>query len=219
METAAQSVAASTIDAAAAAKAFEEAGLVPVAQLCAFQDPKAPYADRTMGIHYRDTEYFWLDANSEAGGKPWLDPYAPTAIAFIDGLMDEVRSLGYEQILLTGVQYPYTDGSNAGYQNPDGIEKPQQLASLINGWQKKAEEADGVLWVEYSMAQLTGAQAASLGGGTVADLGVEHLVIRLKQDLDPEQQAEQVEQATAALEAANVQHLVLRQGAQASFAE
>ena len=59
--------------------ALKDAGLTPVAAICAFQDPIAARADRTMAIHYRDAEnpqsdYLWLDAAANAGGKPWLNP-------------------------------------------------------------------------------------------------------------------------------------------------
>lgn len=213
------SVTATTVDAAAAARVFRDAGLVPVAQLCAFQDPKSPYTDRTMGIHYQNSEYFWLDAASDAGGKPWLDPYAPSAQSFMEGLMDEVRAQGFEHILLTGVQYPPTANDNAGFQNTAGVAKTQQLASLIDAWQTKAEQEGGVLWIEYTLAQASGKQPTALGGGTLQELGVRHLVIELPQTNDADEQQAQLEQARAAAQQGNAEHVVLRQGAQAQFKE
>lgn len=217
VESAAQSVAATTIDAAAAAQAFKDAGLVPVAQLCAFQDPKAPYADRTMGVYYQDSDYFWLDAASDAGGKPWLNPYSDRAVAFVGGLISEVRGLGYQQILMTGVQFPNTDGSNANYRGQDGTSKPDRLAQLIGRWQAEAEEAGGVLWVEYTLAQASGQQPTALGGGTLGQLGVQNLVLRLGQTDDPEAQEAQLATARGQAREGGAQHIVLRQGTSAGF--
>lgn len=219
LPAAAGSVAATTLDASAAAAAFRDAGLVPVAQLCAFQDPKSPYTDRSMGIHYQDSEYFWLDAASDAGGKPWLDPYAPTAQSFIEGLMNEVRAQGFEHILLTGVQYPPTANDNAGFQNAGGVIKTQQLASLIDTWQTKAEENGGVLWIEYTLAQASGKQPNALGGGTLQDLGVRNLVVQLPQTDNPEEQQAQLDEVRAAAQQGGAEHVVLHQGAQAQFDE
>ena len=214
---AAQSVAATTFDAAAAAEAFRAAGVEPVAQICTFRDPKAPYADRTMGIHYQDSDYFWLDAAGDAGGKPWLDPYSGSAIVFVNGLIQEARTMGFEQIILTGLQFPFTDGSNATYQVQNGESKPACLARLISGWQAEAEAEGGVLWVEYSLAQAAGKQPASLGGGTLDQLGVQHLVIRTNPEEDPAVQEELLAAARAAAAAGGAEHVVLRQGNEAHF--
>ena len=71
LPAAAQSLAANTVDASAVVSALKDAGLTPVAAICAFQDPIAARADRTMAIHYRDAEnpqsdYLWLDAAANA---------------------------------------------------------------------------------------------------------------------------------------------------------
>lgn len=52
-----------------------------------------------MAIHYRDAEnpqsdYLWLDAAANAGGKPWLNPYAASAVDYISGLIEEARQPG-----------------------------------------------------------------------------------------------------------------------------
>lgn len=219
LEVAAPSVAATTIDPAQAVKAFEEAGVIPVAQICAFRDPKAPYTDRTMGVHYQGTEYFWLDAAVDAGGKPWLDPYSPEAIRFIESLMQEARQMGFEQLLLTGVQFPFRDDAYAGYQAANGVGKTKQLADLIGSWQQKTQESGGVLWVEYSMEQAAGRQPASLGGGALAELGIQQLVLRATPSDDPEADQQLLAEARAAAAAGGAQHVVLRQGVQAGFDE
>ena len=97
------SVAATVVDPALIATIFKEEGLVPVAELAAFQDPVASYTDRSMAIQYSgDTSYLWLDAaNVAAGGKPWINPYAPSAIQFVGDLVEELYNCGFEQVCVS----------------------------------------------------------------------------------------------------------------------
>ena len=217
LPTAAPSVAATTIDAAAAAQAFRQAGLEPVAQLCAFRDPKSPYTDRTMGIHYQDSEYFWLDAAQDAGGKAWMDPYSPSAQNFIQDLMNEVRGLGFEQILLSGMQFPPTTNENAGYQSADRRPGINRLAELIALWQQQAREAGTMLWLEYPLAQAADAQPAALAGGAFRELGAANLMLRLPQTEDVQARQAQLEAALASAREGGAEYLVLREGSTAQF--
>ena len=59
---AAQSKAGMLVDAAMAARVFKEAGIVPVAALSAFEDPKTPYTDRNLSVHYGSQDVIWLNA-------------------------------------------------------------------------------------------------------------------------------------------------------------
>lgn len=100
-------VASTTVDAAAIAQAFRDAGLTPVAGLCAFKDSIAPYADRSMAVKYgSEGDITWLDSSAELGGKPWLNPNSAAAQQYIADLIAEVRDLGFEKVLLQNFQFP-----------------------------------------------------------------------------------------------------------------
>ena len=64
------------------------------------------YTDRSMGVHY-DGNSLWLDNVSAAkGGKAWMNPFAASAVQYVGDLIEEVQGMGYEQVVLTGVQFP-----------------------------------------------------------------------------------------------------------------
>lgn len=49
----------------------------------------------------------WLDNVSAAkGGKAWMNPFAASAVQYVGDLIEEVQGMGYEQVVLTGVQFP-----------------------------------------------------------------------------------------------------------------
>ena len=100
---AAGGVAKETVDPARIAAIFREEGIIPVAQLTAFKDPVSPRTDRSMGIRY-DGSMLWLDAVQN--GNPWLNPYSAAAVTYVGDLVEEVRSMGFEQVVLTNVQFP-----------------------------------------------------------------------------------------------------------------
>lgn len=199
-------ISATTFDAAAVG-ALKEAGITPVASICAFRDPQAPYVDRTMAVRYQDTEYFWLDAAADAGGKPWLNPYSQGAANYITALIDEARAMGFEQIWLTGVQFPTIAGRDkANFGDTGGLSMGQRLAQLLEGWQ-----AGGDCWVEYPLAEVAAGADSQVMGASCADLGVKNLAIRVEGDLNEEQQM-QLDAAVADAKAGGVANVALVQG-------
>ena len=103
---AAQSITENPVDAANIAAILREEGIIPAAQLAAFTDPVSVYTDRSMGVHY-DGNRLWLDNVSAAkGGKAWMNPFAASAVQYVGDLIEEVQGMGYEQVVLTGVQFP-----------------------------------------------------------------------------------------------------------------
>ena len=71
VESAARSLSETPIDAAAAAEAIRDAGMTPVAGVCAYRDPLAPYADKSMAVQYAGEEgVLWLDNSPANNGKP-----------------------------------------------------------------------------------------------------------------------------------------------------
>jgi hypothetical protein len=177
LPNAAKSISATTVDAAAVASALKAQGITPVAYLSAFQDPTSCYADRTMAIHYSGSDYLWLDAAADAGGKPWLNPYSDTAVQFIGDLVEEVSGMGYEQVVLSAVQFPAYVSAKQDFGNTQGSDRAAQLAADITAWQTRF--ADRVtLWYEMPYAYCAAASTA-LGEKTPDALGIKNLVIQM----------------------------------------
>ena len=100
---AAGGIVAEPLDAGHIAAILREEKLIPVAQLAAFKDPISPRTDPSMAIHYNGSA-LWLDA--QKNGKPWLNPYSTAAVEYVGDLVEEVQQLGFEQVVLTNVQFP-----------------------------------------------------------------------------------------------------------------
>ena len=100
---AAGGIVADPLDAGHIAAILREEKLIPVAQLAAFKDPISPRTDPSMAIHYNGSA-LWLDARKN--GNPWLNPYSTAAVEYVGDLVEEVQQLGFEQVVLTNVQFP-----------------------------------------------------------------------------------------------------------------
>lgn len=184
-----------SVDGAVVARIFQQEGLVPVAQLEAFRDPLAARADRSMAIRYRSpdsgaTDYLWLDAASaEAGGKPWLNPYADTAVRYVAALLEETRQMGFAHAALQGVQFPGQVSSKQEFGVTGARPRDEQLAADIAAWQTQFE-GSLTLWLSYPLSSCTGSPSSL--GAPAAQLGMRRLLVRLPADsgLDPQARAE-----------------------------
>ena len=202
---AAQSITESPVDAASIAAILREEGIIPAAQLAAFTDPVSVYTDRSMGVHY-DGNSLWLDNVSAAkGGKAWMNPFAASAVQYVGDLIEEVQGMGYEQVVLTGVQFPNIitrkqDFGASGGKSREG--RAAQLTADIAAWQTRFA-GSVTLWVSYPDALCTAATDAL--GTTGVSLGMENLLVTSSTALDADSRAA-LEQAAAD---AGVQHLVV----------
>lgn len=202
---ASRSIAENTVDAALVAQTLRDNGIIPVAQLCAFQDPKSAYADRSMAIHY-SAEMLWLDnVSAEAGGKPWLNPYADSAVQFVGDLVQELCGMGYEQVVLTGVQFPKTISAKQDFGETGGRSRAEQLRVDIAAWQSRFEDSV-VLWFGYPVEQA--AQSVNALGAPAVQLGMKNLLLTADTAVSEETRKE-LEQTAAA---AGVERLVVCDG-------
>ena len=211
---AAGSVAATVVDPALIASIFQEEGLTPAASLTAFQDPIAAYTDRSMAIQYAgDGAYLWLDAASAAaGGKPWLNPYSASAVQFVGDLIAEVQSLGFDQVVLGGVQFPPVVSSKQNFGDTGSLSRAQALAADIASWQARFE-GTVTLWYEYPLSSCLAADNTT--GALPPELGVQNLIIQLPTDETASEQT-RTEAAQAMLQL-GVQQLALREGSAAQL--
>ena len=67
----------------------------------------------------------WYDDNPSAGGKRWLNPYAPDAHRYIADMAAELKNMGFTALMLDGVQFPNQE-SSADYGS-------SELTSLSRG--------------------------------------------------------------------------------------
>lgn len=207
---AAGSIAATTVDAGMIAQALTEQGIVPVAYLCAFQDPISVYTDRSMAIHLRDSDYLWLDAASaEVGGKPWMNPYSDTAVQFIGDLIAEVSGLGYQQVVLSAVQFPSYVSEKQDFGDTAGLDRAGILAQDIAAWDQRFA-GQVVLWYEVPYDSCV-TPSTTLGSVTPDALGIQNLMIRQDEPVAADATPTQ-DEVIASLQGGGCTHVALRQG-------
>ena len=152
---AAGGIAADPVDAARVAEIFREEEIIPVAQIAAFKDPISSRTDRSMAIHYNG-DALWLDAQKD--GNAWLNPYSDAAVEYVGDLVEELRGMGFEQVVLTNVQFPkYSRKQDYGTTN--GVSRPDQLKADIAALQTRFD-GKVTLWFSYTLDQCNDSSVA-----------------------------------------------------------
>ena len=194
---AAQSIAGTTVDPARIAAIFREEGVIPVAQLAAFKDPISSRTDRSMAIHYGDG--LWLDAQKD--GNAWLNPYSAAAVEYVGDLVAEVQGMGFEQVVLTNVQFPKLSRKQ-DYGETSGVSRADQLKADIAALQSRFA-GSMTLWFSYTLDQCN-TNSVSLDVPAVT-LGMDNLLVTADKAMDADSRTA-LEQSAAGQ---GVQHLVL----------
>ena len=204
---AANSIVADTVDPARIAELFREEDVIPVAQLAAFTDPIAAYTDTSMAVHYNGSQV-WYDAVKAKDGKAWLNPFAETAVQYVGDLIEELQGMGFEQVVLTGVQFPgmFTRKQDFGTENGKTLEgRAAQLTADIQTWQTRFD-GSVTLWFAYTQAQCTDGGDAL--GAPANTLGMDNLLVTAGAELDTASRTA-LRQAAAD---AGVAHVVVNDG-------
>ena len=112
---------------------MKENGFAAIPRLYAFQDPEAPFYLASAKITLESAPGLtWLDNSKEKGGKPWLNPYAPDAHAYIIGLAEELAGAGFPAIMLDGVQFPnQTSSAYYGTSELTSLSQQEVLAKFV----------------------------------------------------------------------------------------
>ena len=195
---AAGSVTAAPVDPARIAAIFREEGIIPAAQLAAFKDPVSPRTDSSMAIHYNG-DALWLDA--QKNGSPWLNPYSEAAVEYVGDLVEELHGMGFEQVVLTNVQFPKLS-KKQDYGTTNGVSRADQLKADIAALQDRFA-GSVTLWFSYTLDQCnTSSVALDVPAVT---LGMENLLVTA--DSMDDAAREQLQQSAAEN---GVQHLVIR---------
>lgn len=172
---ASSAISSTVVDAASIAKAFQDAGVTPVAGICAFKDTLAPYADRSAAVKYGNQDITWLDSSAELGGKPWLNPNAASAQQYIADLIAEVRDLGFETVLIQNLQFPEGNGLDLAGYGEMTLSHQELLAQLG----RRYEAIEGVeVWFEFPAAAISG-QLVESYGASPASFGLQHVIVRM----------------------------------------
>ena len=195
---AAGSVTAAPVNPARIAAIFREEGIIPAAQLAAFKDPVSPRTDPSMAIHYNG-DALWLDA--QKNGNPWLNPYSGAAVEYVGDLVEELHGMGFEQVVLTNVQFPKLS-KKQDYGTTNGVSRADQLRADIAALQDRFA-GSVTLWFSYTLDQCnTSSVALDVPAVT---LGMENLLVTA--DSMDDAAREQLQQSAAEN---GVQHLVVR---------
>lgn len=194
---AAQSIAGAAVDPARIAAIFREEGVIPVAQLAAFKDPISSRTDRSMAIHYNG-DSLWLDA--QKNGNAWLNPYSAGAVEYVGDLVEELHGMGFEQAVLTNVQFPKFSRKQ-DYGDTAGMSRPDQLKADIAALQTRFE-GSVTLWFSYTLDQCNTSSAAL--DVPAVTLGMNNLLVTA--DRLDEAARQQLQQSAAE---AGVQHVVV----------
>lgn len=139
--------------------------LDPIPRLYAFQDTGAPNRLKTARINWSgDGLTLWLDASASKGGKPWLNPYAEDAHAYIVELATELKNAGVSAILFDGVRFP-TNTYQAYFGN--SAQTADTYAQALTAFVGKLQTALGEqtkLLLAAPLAAATGENTAVYGG-------------------------------------------------------
>lgn len=95
-----------TVDLVTVVSQIKEAGLTPVASIHTFRDHLYPSANKAAATHYMDSDYLWVDDDPNNGGKAWLNPFSQEAQSYIQKIVDDACTAGFEMIVLQDVQFP-----------------------------------------------------------------------------------------------------------------
>ena len=194
---AANGIVESPADPARIAAIFREEGIIPVAQIAAFKDPISSRTDRSMAIHYGDG--LWLDAQKD--GNAWLNPYSAAAVEYVGDLVAEVQGMGFEQVILTNVQFPKLSRKQ-DYGETSGVSRADQLKADIAALQSRFA-GSMTLWFSYTLDQCN-TNSVSLDVPAVT-LGMDNLLVTADKAMDADSRTA-LEQSAAGQ---GVQHLVL----------
>lgn len=94
---------------------IKENQLTPVAEMSILYDNISPKADYLIGYKFENENSMWLDANPQAGGKPWMSPFSDPAKAYITQLTDEITAAGFTKLVVSDVIFPTFRGNDLNY--------------------------------------------------------------------------------------------------------
>lgn len=96
-----------TLTAKDIADAATEKGLVPKAVIPTLLDKISPDYVNDTGYYFIDSpDISWYDANPDNGGKRWIDPCRAGTKKYYSDIVVELKTAGFEEIVLSELRYP-----------------------------------------------------------------------------------------------------------------
>ena len=150
-----KTVAKTPVNAKEIAKTIQDAGLMPMAGVSAFEDALAGNV-KFDNTYTKKSGTIWTDSE----GQSWLNPYKASARAYICNIVKELGNSGYQRVLVEGAKFPKSltnavTGSNKVtqeqileqfYQELTATQVPFTIAyewdTITNGTSKKSYGGD-----------------------------------------------------------------------------
>lgn len=80
-------------------------GFYTIARISAFRDREFGNNNVSSGLYMLSRKGLWMDT----GGMYWLDPSSPTATNWIASVVLELKSMGFNEVLLDNFRFPASD--------------------------------------------------------------------------------------------------------------
>ena len=139
------------------ADTIKSKGFKPVAVVSAFKDSSAISISGDMLVKYNNTDIAWIDKDLESGGKTWLNPYSELAQQYILDILQELFESGFQQVILTNVQFPKGYSMElATYPESNGISKQQVLSDFVKKANQIALDNNGMLYTDTNITNCLG---------------------------------------------------------------
>lgn len=110
-------------------------GFYMIARVSAFRDREFGNSNVPAGLYMLNRRGLWMDA----GGMYWLDPTNPTATNWIASVVLELKSMGFDEVLLDNFRFPASD------QYIFNGDKPAALSQAANTLMAACGSSDFVL--------------------------------------------------------------------------
>lgn len=179
-------VSGNAVDLRELADKLESKGLMLAAKMSVFRDPRAASAGRlAYAINYQDSEFLWLDAAPEDGGRPWLNPYSIPTQEYINSLAEEAFDAGVKLLVLENVQFPDNSAVYATFgKDAVAMSRAEILETTVINLQKKAEEKGARVAVTFPVTAVTNTEGeGNRYGGSILKIAGEYLLL----DVSPSQ--------------------------------
>lgn len=141
-----------------------------VVSVSAFKDHKVPLKFIESSVKYKNTKYRWLDNSAEKGGKPWLDPSSVFSQKYITEIIDELYSLGVNNIIVNDFCYPYNvKGLDLAtfVSGNDPLSKKNTLATFMEQLQQNAKTKNKNISFNILLNELMTPSGIPYGEGTI----------------------------------------------------
>lgn len=80
-------------------------GFYTIARVSAFRDYNYGLNHVNIGLPFVGKQYLWADE----GGCYWLNPTSPATISWISSIVNELRDLGFDEVMLADFRFPASE--------------------------------------------------------------------------------------------------------------